>query len=62
MADKSMVTFDFETERLVTGLMSPDIIFNLTGGAWDKIAGKMGTFANKLSKGSKVYETVVTEE
>ena len=59
LADKSQAIFSFDTERLVVGLRTPQIVLDLTREApWEKIGGQAGSLVNKMSKGAKLYETV----
>ena len=56
LSDKTQATFSFETERLVVGLRTPQIVLDLTQEAWEKLGGQAGSLANRFSKGAKLYE------
>lgn len=58
MADRSISTFDFVNEKLMTGLSTPKIIQEVTNEVSGKLAGQAGSLANKFSKGAKLYDLV----
>ena len=58
MADKTMATFEFASERLVTGLRTPSAVLGVTSDAWNKLGSQVGSLANKFSKGAKLYDMV----